>query len=247
MIDIFLLEEIAVVLLLIATLVGIAAHRLRMPYTVGLVVVGVGLALVNSQFNIEIAPQLILGIFVPPLVFEAAIHLPFRDLRRNLVTITILTVLGVLLTTLLAGAIVHFGAGIVTPYAIVFGAIIAATDPEAVIALFRRLDVPKRLQALLEGESLLNDGTAIVVVTLAVAAAISGKFNTLARIPEFIRIAGFGLVTGLALGWLALLMIAGIDDHLIETAITFMLAFGAYLVAETFHVSGVLAVVAATW
>ena len=202
MIDIFLLEEIAVTLLLIATLVGIIARRLRMPYTVGLVIVGAVLAIAYRPFDFEMAPQLILGIFVSPLVFEAAFHLPLLGLRRNIVPITTLAVVGVLLTTLLAGAIVHFGAGIATPYAIVFGAIIAATDPVAVIALFRTLSVPKRLQVLLEGESLLNDGTAIVVFNIALAIALEGNFSLPRSVTQFITVAGGGTLIGIALGTL---------------------------------------------
>jgi CPA1 family monovalent cation:H+ antiporter len=245
MIDILFLEEIAVALLLIATLVGIIARRLRMPYTVGLVIVGVVLAVLFRPYDFSISPQLILGIFVPPLIFEAAFHLPYRDLRHNLGPILTLAVPGVLLTTLLVGVIVHLGAGLPLAYAIVFGSIIAATDPVAVIALFRTLHAPRRLQILLESESLLNDGTAIVVYNLAVAAAISGAFQPGQAILDFIRVAGFGIVVGLTLGWLASLAISRINDHLIETALTFVLAYGAYLLAESFHVSGVLAVVAA--
>ena len=243
--EIFVIEEYAVALLLIATLVGIVARRLRMPYTVGLVLVGTGLAVLYQQFNIEVEPALILGIFVPPLIFEAAFHVPIHELRRNIVSILTLAIVGVLLTTFLVGGIVHLGAGILMVNAVVFGSIIAATDPVAVIALFRTLGVPKRLQVLLEGESLLNDGTAIVVFNIAVGAAITGSFSIRAGIGEFLFSAGVGVGIGLVLGLLASFMISRIDDYLIETAITFVLAYGAFILAESFHVSGVLAVVAA--
>jgi CPA1 family monovalent cation:H+ antiporter len=245
MIDILYLEEIAIALLLIATLVGIAAQHLRMPYTVGLVVVGAILAIVYRQAKIEISPELILGIFVPPLIFEAAFHLPYQDLRQNLRPILTLAIPGVLLTTIMVGLIVSYGAGLSLPYAIVFGSMIAATDPIAVIALFRTLNAPKRLQLLLEGESLFNDGTAIVVYNLAVAAAVSGAFSIWQASADFLRVAGAGIIIGLALGWLASALIARVNDPLIETAVTFVLAYGAFLIAESFHVSGVLAVVAA--
>lgn len=243
--EIFVIEEYAVALLLIATLVGIAARRLRMPYTVGLVIVGVGLAILYQPFHIEVESALILGIFVPPLIFEAAFHLPVNELRRNLVPILSLAIGGVLLTTFLVGGIVHLGGGLLMANAVVFGSIIAATDPVAVIALFRTLGVPKRLQVLLEGESLLNDGTAIVVFNIAVGAAVTGGFNIVDGIGSFISSAGIGLAIGLVLGLLASLVISRIDDYLIETAITFVLAYGAFIVAESVHVSGVLAVVAA--
>ncbi len=243
--EIFIIEEYAVGLLVIATLVGIVARRLRMPYTVGLVVVGAGLAILYQQFHLEVEPDLILGIFVPPLIFEAAFHLPINELRRNLLPIITLAIIGVLLTTFLVGGIVHFGAGLLLANAIIFGAVIAATDPVAVIALFRTMGVPKRLQVLLEGESLLNDGTAIVVFNIAVGAALTGGFDIVDGIGDFLASAGVGLAIGLVLGLVASLLIARIDDYLIETAITFVLAYGAFLVAESIHVSGVLAVVAA--
>jgi len=115
----------------------------------------------------------------------------------------------------------------------------------AVIALFKSLGVPKRLQVLLEGESLLNDGTAIVIFNIAVTAAVTGSFSVLGGVRDFLVSAGIGLGIGLVLGILASLLISRIDDHLIETAITFVLAYGAFLLAESIHVSGVLAVVAA--
>jgi len=243
--EIFVIEEYAVALLVIATLVGIVARRLRMPYTVGLVVVGAALTIFFRQFHIEVEPELILGIFIPPLIFEAAFHLPTPELRRNIVPVLTLAIIGVLLSTFLVGGIVHWGAGIAVAPAIVFGSIIAATDPVAVIALFRSMGVPKRLQVILEGESLLNDGTAIVVFNIAVASALTGEFNLIAGVGNFLSSAGIGVGIGLVLGLLASFVISKVDDHLIETAITFVLAYGAFVVAENFHVSGVLAVVAA--
>lgn len=243
--EILIIEEYAVGLLLIAIFVGIIARRMRMPYTVGLVVMGTALAIFFEQLHVELEPELILGIFVPPLIFEAAFNLPITALRRNLAPILILATVGVLITTFLVGGIVTLGAGIPLAYALVFGSIVAATDPVAVIALFKSLGVPKRLQVLLEGESLLNDGTAIVIFNIAVTAAITSNFSIAEGIGEFILSSGVGLGIGLALGILASLLISRIDDHLIETAITFVLAYGAFLIAESIHVSGVLAVVAA--
>ena len=126
-----------------------------------------------------------------------------------------------------------------------FGALIAATDPVAVVALFRSLGVPKRLQVLLEGESLFNDGTAIVVFNLMIAIIATGQFGLVSSVINFIIVAGGGLAIGLLLGLILSQAIRFIDDPLIETTLTTVLAFGSYIVAEQFHVSGVLAVVAA--
>ncbi len=231
-------------LLLIAALVGIITNRLRLPYTVGLVLIGLALSL-RGQEQIDIPPEIFLGLLVPPLIFEAAFHIKADDLRRDLAPILTLAIPGVLLTTFLVGGVVALGTGFPIAVALVFGALVAATDPVAVVALFRSLGVPKRLQVLLEGESLFNDGTAIVIFNLMVVIAVSGSFDLIDSLFDFILVAGGGLVVGFILGVLISRVIGFIDDPLIETTLTTVLAFGSYIVAEQFHVSGVLAVVAA--
>jgi len=231
-------------LLLIAALVGIVTNRLRLPYTVGLVLIGLALS-IRGQEQIEIPPDIFLGLLVPPLIFEAAFHIKFDELRRNLGPILALAIPGVLITTFLVGGVVAWGTGFPIAIALVFGALVAATDPVAVVALFRSLGVPKRLQVLLEGESLFNDGTAIVIFNLMVVIAVSGSFDLIESLFDFVLVAGGGIVVGFILGVLISRVIGFIDDALIETALTTVLAFGAYIVAEQFHVSGVLAVVSA--
>jgi len=239
-------EAIIALLVMVATLVAIVAQRLRLPYTVSLVLVGLLLAAQRAwAVEIEVTPELILAIFVPPIVFEAAFHLEFRLLRANLMPIIMLAIPGVLLTTFLVGGLVAVGTGFSFGTAVVFGALIAATDPVAVIALFRVLGVPRRLAVAVEGESLFNDGTAIVVFQIALVAALSGSFDIFAGVVAFLRVAAGGLVVGFALGWLVAQLMARIDDRLIVTTLIILLAYGSYLFAEQFHVSGVLAVVAA--
>lgn len=235
---------IVLLLILVATLVAIVGRLIRLPYTVSLVLVGLFIS-IQRPLDVEITPELIMIIFVPPLLFEAAFHLDFKMLRDNLATIVTLAVPGVILTTLLVGGIVTLGAGLPLGATLVFGALIAATDPVAVIALFRTLGVPHRLAAAVEGESLFNDGTAIVVFQIALAAALSGAFDPMTGLFDFLRIAVGGMAVGLALGWLVAQLIARVDDSLIVTTLTTLLAYGAYLTAEQFHVSGVLAVVMA--
>ena len=244
--SIILIEEIVIVLLFIATLVGIAARRFRVPYTLGLVVIGLLITLL-PQVDIAIQPTLIFALLIPPLIFEGAFHLNFNNLRRVLAVILTFAIPGVILTMAIVGAFVSWGTGIPIIYTLVFGAIVAAIDPVAVIALFRTLGVPKRLQVLLEGESLLNDGTSIVLFGLIISIAITGsEFNLLTSVVDFIRIAGGGISIGLILGFIIAQIINRIDDYLIETALTTILAFGSFLIAEElFHVSGVLAVVGA--
>jgi CPA1 family monovalent cation:H+ antiporter len=249
-------ETLIIELLLIVSLVAIAVRRLRIPipYTVALVVVGL-LITFQEPLQIELTPELILALFVPPLIFEAAFHVEFRQLRAALLPILVLAVPGVVLTTVLVGLIVSAGVQIPLTAGLVFGALIAATDPVAVIALFRTLGAPKQLTVFVEGESLLNDGTAIVVFNLMVAAAVgsaaagasehNGAFDLLGAIINFVIVSAGGMGIGVGLGWLIVQLIARIDDYLIETTLTTVLAFGAYLVAERLHVSGVLAVVGA--
>jgi len=252
-----LAEEAIIGLLLIAALVAIFVRRYRLPYTVGLV--GIGLlisAIYPEPLPKLISPEIILTLLVPPLIFEAAFHLRLEDLRRDLGFILLLAVPGVILTTLVVGGLISLAnIGIKIELAMVFGALIAATDPVAVVALFRRLGVPKRLQVMLEGESLFNDGTAIVLFNIMVAIAgiaTHGKSTLSADsglgpwIAEFLKVAGGGVLTGIVLGMFASQIIGRIDDALVETTLTTVLAFGSYLIGEhVLGVSGVLAVVAA--
>jgi CPA1 family monovalent cation:H+ antiporter len=241
--NIIFIEEIIVILLLIASGVAVAARRLRVPYTVGLVIIGLVITLLNPQ-HVEFAPQIIM-LLVPPLVFEAAFHIRFDDLRHDFWLIMLLAVPGVVLTTFLVGWLVSWGTGLAIQAALVFGALIAATDPVAVVALFRSLGAPRRLQVLLESESLLNDGTAIVMFGLMLSSALQGKFDLGHSISQFITVSGGGLVVGLLLGLSISQFTKRIDDPLVETTLTTALAFGSFLLAENFHVSGVLAVVTA--
>ncbi len=237
-------ETLIIGLLLVVSLVAMAVRRLRVPYTVALVVAGL-LITYPSHAEVNLTPELILALFVPPLVFEAAFHLNITDLQRNLWAILLLAVPGVILTMLIVAGILSAVVPIAVTSALVFGALIAATDPLAVVSLFRKLGVPKRLAVLIEGESLFNDGTAIVVFNLMLAIALTSQFDLIASLLDFVRVAAGGILVGLALGWVAARLIERVDDYLIETTLTTVLAFGAYLAAERLQLSGVLAVAAA--
>lgn len=242
--DILVVERFIILALLIASVVAVATRRLRLPYTVGLVLIGLAMTLL-SPLQVQISPQVILALLVPPLVFEAAFHMRLEDLSRDFWLILLLAVPGVIITTLMVGWLVAQGTGLALPIALVFGALVSATDPVAVVALFRRLGAPRRLQVLLEGESLLNDGTAIVMFSLMLSVVFNDQFNLANSAVQFITIAGGGTLIGIVLGLLVSQLIGRIDDPLVETTLTAVLAFGAYLMAESLHVSGVLAVVGA--
>jgi len=244
-VDQFLTTETLIIeLLLIVSIVAIAVRRLRIPYTVALVVVGL-LITFQSSIKFELTPELILALFVPPLVFEAAFHLNLGELRRNLPAILLLAIPGVILTTFIVGGLLVLGIKLSLPVALLFGSLIAATDPVAVVALFRTLGVPKRLSVLIEGESLFNDGTAIVLFHLMLTIVITSQFNLAKSVTGFFNVSIGGIIIGLVLGWLIAQLISRIDNYLIETTLTTVLAFGSYLVAERLGFSGVLAVLAA--
>ena len=237
-------ETLIIELLLIVSVVAVAVRRLRIPYTVALVIAGL-LITIQTTIKFELTPELILTLFVPPLVFEAAFYLNLRELRRNLPAILLLAVPGVIFTMFIIGGILSYSIKLSLPIALLFGALIAATDPVAVVALFRTLGVPKRLLVLIEGESLFNDGTAIVLFQLMLAVVLTSKFDLLNSVVDFFRISIGGILVGLVLGWLIAQFITRVDNYLIETTLTTILAFGAYLVADRLSFSGVLAVVAA--
>lgn len=253
--EFLLILEIVVGLLLIAAIVAILVQRLRMPYTVGLVLVGLALAVTIFEFftgfselqNLRdlIVPQLILVILVPPLIFEAAFHIKFSELKKNLWMVMTFAIPGVIISMFLVGGVISWGTSLSLNIALLFGALIAATDPVAVVALFRSLGVPKRIQLLIEGESLLNDGTAIVLFNLTVAIILGEQVISPGLIfTQFLVTAGGGLLVGILVGGLLSALIRQVNNHLVEISLTVVAAYGSFLIAEGFHVSGVLSVVA---
>jgi CPA1 family monovalent cation:H+ antiporter len=235
-------------LLGLAILVALAARRLRLPYTVGLVLAGASLALFRVDAGLALTHDLIFDVVLPPLLFEAALNIPWPQLRRDLAPVVALSTLGVVLcAAVVAGGFVY-GLGWRVEPALAFGALIAATDPIAVIAILRENGVTGRLRLLIEAESLVNDGAAAVLFTLILAWAAhdpnvaGGPFGVVAAL---IAIAGGGLLVGLLVGLAAVLVAGTSDDHLVETALTAVAAFGSFLIAERVGASGVLATVTA--
>jgi monovalent cation:H+ antiporter, CPA1 family len=244
--DVLILRALS--LLGLAILVALAARRLRLPYTVGLVLAGAALALTRSHAGLALTHDLIFDIVLPPLLFEAAMNLSWSDLRRDLVPVVALSTVGVALCALIAaGGLIAF-LGWPLESALVFGALIAATDPIAVIALIKESGVTGRFSLLIEAESLFNDAAAAVLFTLILLWAAhnpGAAQDPLAAIATFGVVAGGGLGAGFGVGLIAVMIAGASDDHLVETALTVVAAFGSFLVAEHFGASGVLATVAA--
>jgi CPA1 family monovalent cation:H+ antiporter len=245
-------ETIFIILFIIATAVAVAVRHLRIPYTVGLVSAGLLLGFVHAFEAPYLSKELLFAVFLPGLLFEAAFHIEFRDFWRNRATVFSLAVPGVMaaigLTTLILTSATRdlpSSSAFDWRYALVFGALIAATDPIAVVAIFKNLGVPKRLSILVEGESLLNDGTGIVFFTLSLSIAAGAPFNAGSLALDFIRIAGMGTVVGLAVGLAVSQVIKQIDDPMIEITLTTIAAYGAFAAAEQLGYSGVIATVTA--
>ena len=236
-------EITLVALLAIAAVVAMLVSRFDVPFTVALVVVGLGLSF-TTPFDASLSKDLILGVLVPPVIFEATIHLPWYRLKDDLVPILSLAIGGTLVGMFLVGALVRPFIDVPWPAALAFGALISATDPVAVISRFGSLGVDKRLTTLVEGESLFNDGAAIVAFGLAVTGGAG--FSVGGAIGQFVAVSFGGLGVGLVLSYvISTVVMKRLDDHLLETIITLALAFGSYVLAEFFHVSGILAVVGA--
>jgi CPA1 family monovalent cation:H+ antiporter len=237
-----------VALLVVAIFVAIVARRVRLPYTVGLVLTGIGLALARVETETTLTHDFIFDVILPPLLFEAALSLHWAELRRDALPVLTLATLGVVISAVLVAVGMVGILGWPVSSALVFGVLIAATDPVAVIAMFTDTGVKGRLRLLVESESLLNDGVAAVLFALVVAWALATgvEETTSAKVVwALVTTAGGGVLVGLLCGGAAILVAGRTSDHLVETALTTVAAYGSFLLAEYFHLSGVLATVAA--
>jgi CPA1 family monovalent cation:H+ antiporter len=245
-------ESVFVLLFVVAMIVAIGVRYWQVPYTVGLVLAGLLLGVVHVLPTPHLTRALLYTIFLPGLIFEAAFHLERSDLRRNGLTILSLAVPGVAaaiaLTTVILAPVaqaLNIAPGFDWRYALVFGSLIAATDPIAVVAMLRSLGVPRRLAVLMEGESLLNDGTGIVFFTLSLAVASGGSVSAGSLTAQFLETVGIGGLLGTAVGLVISKVIQYVDDPMIEITLTTIAAYGAFVLAESLGYSGVIATVAA--
>ncbi len=245
-------ETVLILLFSVVAVVAIAVRQLRVPYTVALVLTGLGLGIVRLFTPPHLTKELLFSAFLPGLLFEAAFHIEFRELWRNRLAVAALAVPGVVaavaLTALVLTPVVnalHLESGFTWQYALVFGALIAATDPIAVVAVFRSLGAPRRLSVLLDGESLLNDGTAIVLFTLSLSLVMGVSVTAWQLATALLGIVGFGALIGAAVGLAVSHVIRQVDDAMIEITLTTIAAYGSFVLAEHLHYSGVIAVVVA--
>lgn len=239
------LGEAALLLLLVAAVVALLTRRLRVPYSVGLVLSGMALGALPIASNLEFTKELIFSALLPPLIFEAAFHMRWSSLRRELPLVLTLVTAGVAVSGAVVAGGMHYAAGWPWTAAVVFGALIAATDPVSVLETFREANLRGRLRLLMESESLLNDGTAAVAFGLAAAWSDGQSVTPLAVAIGLAASIGGSLLCGAAVAGVALFLAGRAEDHLVELSLTAVAAFGSFLVAEQLHFSGVLATIAA--
>src|SRR5580704_9048123 len=232
-------------LLLIAVVVAMLTQKLNLPYSVGLVAAGIVLALSRFSPAIALTKDLLFTVLLPPLIFQAAFYIKWSHLRRDLALIVVLATLGVVLSAAITTVGMHYLASWQWEGALVFGVLIAATDPVSVIATFQEAGARGRLPLLVEAESLFNDGTAAVAFAMVLDLVQGHSPTPLQATGQLLRMAGGGLLCGAAVAAAALLLVGNTQDHLVELALTTVAAYGSFLIAERFHMSGVLATLAA--
>ena len=234
------------ILLLIAAVVSMLVRRLNLPYTVGLTFAGIGIALLSLDVDIPFTKEVIFSAFLPPLIFEAAFAMNWRELKGNIGVVTSLATVGVVLSIALTTAGLFYVVGWPLLSALILGVLISATDPVSVIATFKEAGVTGRLRLLVEAESLFNDGTVAVIFGLAVAAVGASAALTAVGVATTFLVTVFGgLACGALVGYGAVFLAGRTDDHLVEITFTSVAAYGSFLLAEHYHLSGVLATLTA--
>jgi Na+/H+ antiporter len=237
---------VLLVLLASATTLIVVAQRVRTPYPILLVLGGLALGLAPGIPEIELPPDLVLIAVLPPLLYGTAFFTSLREFRANLKPIVFLAVGLVLLTMLLVAFVAHAVIpGLSWPVAFVLGAIVSPTDPTAATAIAQRLGLPRRLVGLIEGESLVNDGTALVAYRYAVLAVVTGSFSLPSASGHFVLSVAGGIAVGLAVGWIIRQVRLRIDNPPVEITISILSGYFAFLPAYALGVSGVLAAVSA--
>jgi CPA1 family monovalent cation:H+ antiporter len=232
-------------LLFISALVAMLTRRLHLPYTVGLVLAGMGLYFLHIHIKWHLSKDLIFSVFLPPLVFEAALFIRWREFKKDLPVVALLATLGVLLAAAVTAIGVRYALDWDWSSAVVFGVLIAATDPVSVIATFKEARVQGRVRLLVESESLLNDGTAAVAF-VAVLGVMAGDHQGIALIAGtlLLTIAG-GALVGAIIAFGFMFLAGKTPDYLVEITFTTLAAYGSFFVAEHFYLSGVLAALTA--
>jgi CPA1 family monovalent cation:H+ antiporter len=232
--------RVFVVLVTAASVVGVVAGRIRLPYAVGLVLLGLAAGYVLPDAARGITPDLVLAVLLPGLIFEASFRTPLEPFRWAVSRVVVLALPGVILTALVVAVVVHLGTGISLGSGLLVGAMVCATDPASVVSTFRRVAVPDRLRTLVEGESLLNDGTSLVIFVVALRIVTGGLSAGDAAI-FFVTTLTISALIGGVLGFVTVQVLRTIDDHVLEATITIACAYGAAVIADGLGESGIIA------
>ena len=240
--------DVVLPLLMVVAALALLARRIHVPYPIVLVVGGLVLGFLPGLPRVQLAPDVVFLVFLPPLLYGAGWDTSMRDFRANLRAIGLLSIGLVIFTTAGVAVVAHTVIpGIPWAAAAVLGAIVAPTDSVAASAILGRLGAPRRIVAILEGESLVNDASGLVAYRFALAAVTAGAFSIAQAGAQFVIVSLGGVAVGLAMGWVLVQVEKRLEDPLIEIALSFLTPYGAYLAAEhLFQVSGVLAVVTAS-
>src|SRR6185503_3028359 len=230
-------------LMVAVAIVAVLARRLQIPYPILLVIGGLALALIPGLPRVRLNPELVFALFLPPLLYPAALFTSWRDFRADLGSISLLAVGLVLFTTVVIAWLAHTLTGMPWTAGFVLGAIVSPPDAVAATTIAHRLRLPRRIVTILEGESLVNDATALVAYRFGVAAVLSGTFSLTAASGQFVVAGAGGVLFGLLIGWVVGKIHAHLDDPPVQVTISLLTPFAAYLPAERMGVSGVLAVV----
>jgi CPA1 family monovalent cation:H+ antiporter len=237
--------EIFVGMLLVVAALAWLARRIHIAYPILFVIGGLALALIPGVPRVTLNPELVFLFFLPPLLFPAALFTSWRDFRENLRPISLLAVGLVLLTIVVIAFLAHHFMNLPLAAGFVLGAIVSPPDAIAATAIADRLRIPRRIVTVLEGESLVNDATALVAYRFAIMAVVTGAFSLSQAGLKFLIVAVGGIAFGLAIGWLAAAFHKRVQDPPIEITVNLLTPFAAYLPAERLGISGVLAVVSA--
>lgn len=243
-VDIAQLVPVLIILLLVATGVALVSRRFRVPYVTGLVLAGLAITEFLPR-RIGIDSSLILNLFLPILLFEAAINTDISRLRSSIPPIALLAGPGVIIASSVTAVLLKFGFGLAWPPALLVGIILAITDTVSVIAVFREISVPSRLTTIVEGESLFNDGIALVLFNLVLTISATGAVTVWEGLQSLLFVIVGGSLVGLVLGYLSAGLLGRLDDPLSGILLTVAVALGTFQAGHQFHVSGVVAVVVA--
>ncbi|MBU0758237.1 MAG: Na+/H+ antiporter [Nanoarchaeota archaeon] len=232
--------EIVLIAFIIVAIASLIARKFNLPSTLVLIFTGLGLTFFHIDIGLHLTPELLLTLFLPALLFEGAMNIDFNEFRKNLKTISLFSIFGVLISVMITGSALHFVLRLPWEIGFLLATIITPTDPIAVLNIFKKLGISKKLTTILEGESLFNDGTSIVLFRIFLAVVVTGNFSMTSGVVSFARLFLGGIALGFLLGFGLARVLRNINDSIIQITLTTVLAYASFLIAEHLGLSGVV-------